>query len=84
MMVCWGVGSINNGQKHKQQSETIARQQLNRNTPYFNHTRSTVNKVSTNLVQTAELVCSPTPWRAALGTSSSVQFVTHFINSTNH
>ena len=30
-----------------------------RNTTYFNHTRSTVDKVSTNLVQTAELVCSP-------------------------
>ena len=57
-------------------------QELNGNTPYFNHTRSTVNKVSTNLVQTAELVCSPTPWRATLEQSSSVQFVTHFINST--
>ena len=71
------------GQKNKQQSKMIVRQQLNRNTPYFNHTRSTVNKVSTNLVQTAELVCSPTSWRAALEQSSSVQFVTHFINSTN-
>ena len=30
-----------------------------RNTTYFNLTRSTVDKVSTNLVQTAELVCSP-------------------------
>ena len=74
--------------QHKQWSETqeVVRNdcaQLNRNTPYFNHTRSTVNKVSTNLLQTAELVCSPTPWRAALKQSSSVKFVTHFINSTN-
>ena len=71
-MVDWGVGNINN--------ETAA---INRNTPYFNHTRSTINKVSTLLIQTTELVCSPTLWRAALGTSSSVKFVTHFINSTN-
>ena len=71
-MVYRGVGSINN--------YAII---INRNTPYFNHTRSTINKVSTNLVQTAELVCSPTPWRAALEQSSSVKFVTHFINSTN-
>jgi len=71
-MIYRGVDNINNGQ-----------QWLVRNTPYFNHNRSTVNKVSTLLIQTAELVCSPTPWRAALGTSSSVKFVTHFINSTN-
>ena len=56
---------------------------INRNTPYFNHTRSTVNKVSTLLIQTAELVCSPTPWRAALGTSSSVEFVSCFIKRVN-
>ena len=62
----------------------IARQQLNRNTPYFNHTRSTVNKVSTNLVQTAELACSlARGGELTLRQSSSVQFVTHFINSTN-
>ena len=73
------VGNINNAKKHKHYLETIVRQQLNRNTPYFNHTSSTVNKVSTNLVQTAELVCSPTPWRATLEQSSSVQFVTHFM-----
>ena len=72
MMVYRGVGSINN--------YAII---ININTPYFNHTRSTINKVSTLLIQTAELVCSPTPWRAALEQSSSVKFVTHFINSTN-
>ena len=71
------------GQKHKQQSKTIVRRQLNRNTPYFNHTRSTVNKVSTNLVQTAELACSLAGGgELTLKQSSSVQFVTHFINST--
>ena len=71
-MICREVSNINN-------YAAI----INRNTPYFNHTRNTVNKVSTLLIQTAELACSPTPWRAALGTSSSVKFVTHFINSTN-
>ena len=35
------------------------------------------------LTQTAELVCSPTPWRAALEQSSSAQFVTCFAKSTN-
>ena len=48
MMVYRGVGSINN--------YAII---ININTPYFNHTRSTINKVSTNLVQTAELACPP-------------------------
>ena len=74
--------------QHKQWSETqaVVRNdcaQLNRNTPYFNHTRSTVNKVSTLLIQTAELVCSPTPWRAALEQSSSVEFVPRFIKRVN-
>lgn len=29
---------------------------------YFNLTGSTADKVSTNLIQTAQLVLSPTPW----------------------
>ena len=33
--------------------------------------------------QTAELVCSPTPWRAALEQSSSVEFVPCFIKRVN-
>ena len=58
-------------------------QELNGNTPYFNHTRSTITKVSTNLVQTAELACSLAGGgELTLEQSSSVQFVTHFINST--
>ena len=57
---------------------------INRNTPYFNHTRSTVTKVSTNLVQTAELACSLAGGgELTLKQSSSVEFVPCFIKRVN-
>ena len=49
--------------KQCSETQTVVRNDcmaiINRNTPYFNHTRSTVNKVSTNLVQTAKLSFIP-------------------------
>ena len=57
-MFYWGVSNINNWASI-----------INRNTPYFNHTRSTVNKVSTLLIQTAELSFIPKNGGLTLWTS---------------